>query len=167
MSENKQAKALEWNATIKESSQVFVELVDKKQYFFEVKKVEQVKSNGSEKTPPHTQARVTLAVYELDSLEYLKDMFYNLPLLTTMEWKLSEFYEGIGLKQRDEPLIMDWNKVLGCKGVFVNEKREYNGKVYDNIKNILTGDKKTEAINNRGKQQTKQSIELKADDLPF
>lgn len=167
MSENKQAVALGWNDQIKESGQTFIQLVDKKQYLFEVRKVEQVRSNGTDKTPPHIQAKVTLAVYDLDSLQYLRDMFYNLPLLSTLEWKLSEFYEGIGLKQKDEPLNMDWNKVLGCKGVFVNEKREYDGKVYDNIKNILTGDKKTQAINNRGKQQTKQSIELKTDDLPF
>jgi len=40
----------------------------------------------------------------------------NYVLHSSLEWKLSELFRGIGLKKKGEQLRMNWNLVPGCTG---------------------------------------------------
>ena len=43
-------------------------------------------------------------------------VFDTLYLNSKAEWRLSQFFISIGQKKHGEPLVMDWNKVVGAKG---------------------------------------------------
>ena len=52
----------------------------------------------------------------------------NYVLHTSLEWKLSELFRGVGLKKEGEELRMDWSALPGIKDP--NKKFNYIEKLY-------------------------------------
>ena len=57
----------------------------------------------------------------------IANVFLDLFLYRTMEWKLSQFFRCIGQKQKDERLIMDWDHIVGALGRARFKRVEYTG----------------------------------------
>lgn len=55
------------------------------------------------------------------------DLRYNLFLHSSQEWKLCEFFVGIGQKKKGEPLHMNWNAVVGETGMCHVKVRKFRG----------------------------------------
>lgn len=51
----------------------------------------------------------------------------NLYLHSRMEGMLSAFFGSIGLKEKDQPLRMDWSKVVGSRGYCTVSQRSFQG----------------------------------------
>lgn len=70
--------------------------------------------NETAKLPPCNKAVLTI---EIDGGSKGKiTLEHNLFLHQSVEGLLSAFFLSIGLKKHGEPLRMEWNKVVGCKG---------------------------------------------------
>lgn len=93
------------------------------------------------KLPSCNKAILTLQI-ETEKGDAL--LTYNLFMHTSTEGLLSAFFGAIGQKKHGEPLKMNWNTVLGAKGVCKVNKRkgtgQYADKEYDNIKSMVYAD---------------------------
>ncbi len=125
----------DWDSTIRQDSS-FV-LLPAGDYRFTIEKFERARHNGSPKIPPCPKAIVTFRVYAPDGKSML--ISENYFLCQNMEWKLSEFFASIGLKQKDEQIRMQWTpELIGKSGVC---------KVYvDNYKDNDGNDKQSNKI---------------------
>lgn len=56
------------------------------------------------------------------------DLVYNLFLHSSQEWKLCEFFVGIGRKKHGEPLRMDWSNMIGVTGMCHVKVRKYKNR---------------------------------------
>ena len=65
------------------------------------------------------------------------DVSTNLILHRSLEWKISQFFEAIGLKRRGEPCRMAWNEIIGKTGKVKIAPREYNGNTYNDVKEFI------------------------------
>ena len=84
-------------------------------YPFEVTGFERGRHNGSEKLPPCNKAVVNLKLTTPEGLTAtIKE---NLFLHSSQEGKLCAFFICIGQRKHGEKLQMNWNKVIGAKGV--------------------------------------------------
>ena len=78
------------------------------------------------KLPACPKAILTVRVVDpTDGAEV--DLTYNLFLHSSQEWKLCEFFIGIGQKKKGEPLRMRWNEVIGSTGMCHVKVRKYIG----------------------------------------
>lgn len=56
-------------------------------------------------------------------------VYDNLVLISSMSWKISQFFESVGLKKKGEPLsTMPWDAVVGLSGRCKIKHETYNGK---------------------------------------
>ncbi len=81
--------------------------------------------------------KATLTLRVTDDTGNTVQVFDDLILHKRMEWKLSQFFLSVGLKKRGEPLVMDWNKVVGAKGkvhITVNKYTAKDGSTRENNK---------------------------------
>jgi hypothetical protein len=76
------------------------------------------------KLPECPKAEVTVRVYAKDGSEYI-DLKENLFLHSRCEGMLCQFFRSIGHRKHGEPLVMDWKKVVGCRGRCKVSLREY------------------------------------------
>ncbi|MDR3052564.1 MAG: DUF669 domain-containing protein [Coriobacteriales bacterium] len=80
-------------------------------YAFMVRDFERTTSKASEK-------KMVKIFLDIDGASFGKaSIIDNMVLSTKMEWKLSQFFCGIGQKKHGEPLQMNWNAAIGTTGV--------------------------------------------------
>ena len=125
---------LDWNGTLESDGSEYTVLPEG-DYVYEVVNMERGSFPGSEKMGKCNKATLTLRV--TDDTGNTVQVFDDLILHKRMEWKLSQFFLSVGLKKRGEPLVMDWNKVVGAKGkvhITVNKYTAKDGSTRENNK---------------------------------
>ncbi len=104
---------LDWNSEINKEAEF--EVLPAGTYDFEVTAMERGTFDGSAKMSKCYKADLTLKVTDPASGKS-GSVFDTLYLNSKAEWRLSQFFISIGQKKHGEPLVMDWNKVVGSKG---------------------------------------------------
>ncbi|MCR4891443.1 MAG: hypothetical protein K5989_04565 [Lachnospiraceae bacterium] len=118
---------IDWDDVITDDGGKNYILLEPGTYQFTVTKMERSSFPGSDKIPPCHKAVLTLQIDTNDGPTTIKT---NLLLSKSLEWKLSSFFRSIGQKRRGEALRMDWQSVVGAKGVASIIQRKYVGKDY-------------------------------------
>lgn len=101
-----------WDDEIQNDSSNFVLLPDG-DYSFKVTGFKRARFAGSEKMPPCPMAVLDIQV---SGDAGRSTIIHNLLLHTKLEWKLCEFFTGIGQRKKGERLKMNWNTVIGSSG---------------------------------------------------
>lgn len=122
-----------WEDEIVVDGQEFIDIPNG-DYDFLIESIDRNRYQGSAKMPACNQAKVTLIV-EVPGIGPARIQTY-LMLHSKMEWKLSEFFASIGLKQKDQPLKMRWN-IQGAKGRCKISHRQNDGKNYNEVKRFI------------------------------
>lgn len=112
MMQNTVDRELGWDDEISKESEDFI-VLPAGDYNFSISSFERARHPGSEKLPPCNKAVVTVRI-ETD--QGVASIRHNLFLHTKTEGMISNFFEGIGLKKKGEPIRMDWNRVIGQTG---------------------------------------------------
>lgn len=115
---------MDWNDTLENDGQEFI-ILPEGDYVFKVKDFERGRFPGSKKIPPCNKASLTLQVHTEDGIALI---FTDLILFRSMEWRISSFFRSIGQKKHGERLVMDWNKVVGARGIAHIAPTTYVGK---------------------------------------
>lgn len=121
---NSQGHELGWDDEIQQESSFI--LLPEGDYRFTVEKFDRARHDGTGKVPPCNKAIVHFRVFSPDGSSVL--LQENLFLHTKMEWKLSEFFASIGMKQKGQAAQMNWSQVCGKSGVCHVKIRTYNKK---------------------------------------
>lgn len=138
-----------WDSTIKsdDTQTTTFEPLPEGDYEFTIQSVTKKMYNGSAKMPACPQAVVEILVADPKTKKEIP-LRANLFLVSTQQWKLVNFFKSIGVMgPYDRDLKMRWD-IEGEIGTCHIAPREYNGKVYNDIKQWIVP-------------------EPKADDLPF
>ena len=117
-------QAFGWNSEISRDGQPRVTL-EPGVYWFHIRQLDKTKWSTNLQAP---MANVTIAIGEADG-ETQGVCYENFVLHPKAEWKLCEFFRGIGCRKHGESFRMDWGKVPNAYGrceVDV-EEREFNG----------------------------------------
>ena len=117
-----QGRELGWEDEIQQESSYI--LLPEGDYRFTVEKFDRARHDGSGKIPPCNKAIVFIRVFGMDGSSVL--LQENLFLHTMMEWKLSEFFASIGMKQKGQAARMNWQEVNGKSGICHVIIREYD-----------------------------------------
>lgn len=132
-----------WEDVIEKDSSGFVQLTPG-DYQFTVTNFERARhtpKSQDAKLPACNKAIITV---EIETTEGIAILTHNLFLHSSTEGMLSAFFGAIGQKKHGEPLKMNWNTVVGAKGVARINKRkgtgQYADKEYDNIKSMIYAD---------------------------
>lgn len=132
-----------WDDVIEKDSSGFVQLTPG-DYQFTVTNFERARhtpKSQDAKLPACNKAIITI---EIETTEGISILTHNLFLHSSTEGMLSAFFGAIGQKKHGEPLKMNWNTVVGAKGVARINKRKGNGQYadneYDNIKSMIYAD---------------------------
>ena len=121
---NPQGHELGWYDEIQQESSFI--LLPEGDYRFTVEKFDRARHAGSANIPPCNKAIVQFRVFSPDGSSVL--LQENLFLHTKMEWKLSEFFASIGMKQKGQAAQMNWLQVCGKSGVCHVKIRTYDKK---------------------------------------
>lgn len=121
---NPQGHELGWDDEIQQESSFI--LLPEGDYRFTVEKFDRARHAGSANIPPCNKAIVHFRVFSPDGSSVL--LQENLFLHTKMEWKLSEFFASIGMKQKGQAAQMNWSQVCGKSGVCHVKIRTYDKK---------------------------------------
>jgi hypothetical protein len=121
--QNQSDGALDWDSDITESSS-FTLLPDG-DYSFRITKLERGRYEGGERLSACPKAIITLSVS--DGAGHDTVITENLLLHKKLEGKLSQFFESLGMKGKDETLKMNWD-IIGRGGVAKVIVHEYNGR---------------------------------------
>ncbi|MCD8026923.1 MAG: hypothetical protein LUF33_08415 [Clostridiales bacterium] len=140
-------KEYDWEDEIKDEGSDFV-LLPEDDYDFRIKCFERARYSGSDKIPPCNLAKVTFIIYGAEETVEITDNFY---LYSKFEWKLSSLFLAIGLKKRNEPVKMNWNKITGATGkcrVYVDTyvKKDGSQGKSNKIKRLYPYDKEVETV---------------------
>lgn len=124
-----------WNDEITAKSEKEYILIPEGTYDFVIKyPIKRTRTSGKGKIPPTNAAEVTVTInYNGNDV----NIPTTLILYSTLEWKLSAFFECLGLKKKGEPLKMQWNEIVGQTGKCVISHREYNGSTYNNVEKFV------------------------------
>lgn len=125
-----------WEDEIEKESE-FV-LLPEGDYSFKVESFERSRTNGSDKMPSCNMAVIKIRVDGENDQSAM--ITYNLVLHSKLEWKISEFFAGIGQKKKGEKLKMNWQYVPGSTGRCKVGIRTYNGNQYNEIKKFYPKD---------------------------
>ena len=98
-----------WEDTIKEDAQEF-EPLPEGDYNVTIEKFDRSRSSGSGKLPACNMAVVYFNVHAPNREITIRE---NYVLHSSLEWKLSELFLGVGLKKEGEELRMDWSALPG------------------------------------------------------
>lgn len=127
-------RELGWDDEITAEAQEFIILPEGEYDFIIKKPVERGRKQATDKMPACNKATVTITVMH-------EGREVNIPTVLLLhsrtEWKLSQFFECIGLKKKGEPLRMQWNAIVGTKGRAKINTREYNGNKYNNVQEFV------------------------------
>lgn len=112
--QQRDGSALGWDDEIQQDSS-FV-LLPEGDYPFRILKVDKGHYNGGEKISACPKAIVEFEITAQDGTQ--TTITENFLLHSRMEWKLSEFFASVGMKQKGEKLRMNWSPALiGKTGV--------------------------------------------------
>ena len=109
MNFNNQNQEFDWNAAIEDDSEGF-KLLETGDRNAVISWIDRGRYNGSERIPPCNMATITLRIQENGEIYELQTRLY---ICKKMEWKLSEFFRGIGRKKHGERLVMNWDGLIG------------------------------------------------------
>lgn len=137
-------RELGWDDEITQDSAGFVQLTPG-DYQFTVTNFERARHTPNPQNPGKLPAcNKAIITLQIETAEGTAQLTHNLFLHTTTEGMLSAFFGAIGQKKHGEPLRMNWNTVIGAKGVARINKRkgtgQYADKEYDNIKSMIYAD---------------------------
>lgn len=134
---NQPDRVLSWDDTIQKDSE-FV-LLPEGVYYFTVSGLEraQYTPGPNSKIPACPQAKITI---KIPSAQGKATVRHNLFLYSSNEGLLSAFFGAIGLKQKNAPLQMDFNNIMGKSGYCRIKMRTYNGDQYNEVKAMLYPD---------------------------
>lgn len=122
--------ALNWDDEITKDAPDYV-LLDEGDYDFQVASFEREWYDGGDNLPACPKAALVLKVETEQGTAMIR---HNLFLCTSNEGRISSFFTALGLKQKDETVKMDWNKVIGSRGRAHIKIHEYQGKDGDTRK---------------------------------
>lgn len=111
MNTDNQGRELGWEDIIQNDGQDF-EPVPAGDYDVTIEKYDRSRSKGEGKLPPCNMAVVYFTIHDRDREVTVRE---NYILHSSMEWKLSELFRGVGLKKKDEELRMNWPALPGKK----------------------------------------------------
>lgn len=95
------------------------------------------KTSGNGKLPVCNKADITLTInYEGKEVKVTTSLILH----KSLEWKISQFFECIGMKQKGVPFRPDWNGIIGKTGTVKISHREYNDTIYNNVKEFVIND---------------------------
>ena len=134
---NQAEREFGWDDTIQQDSEDFV-LLPEGLYNFVVKGFERGRHmpnpQNPGKLPACNKATVSIAIEAVEGSTVLK---HNLFLHSSTEGMLSAFFAAIGQKKKGEPLKMNWQTIVGARGVCKVGIRTYNGNQYNEVKSML------------------------------
>lgn len=107
-----EGRELGWDDSIKQDSQNF-DPIPEGDYNVTIEKYDRSRSKGEGKLPPCNMAVVYFIVHGPDREITIRE---NYILHSSLEWKLSELFRGVGLKKR--------GKSFGWTGMRFQEKRQ-------------------------------------------
>lgn len=128
---NQEVHALSWEDTISQESNFT--LLEPGEYDYEVIDFAREHYQGGTKIPECPEADLTLRV--IDNEGNSTQVFERLFLVSSMEWKISEFMISIGQKTPGEEFKPNWDDVLGATGraeIEVNSYINKNGEEREN-----------------------------------
>lgn len=128
-------REFDWNDTIKNDNN-FVKL-EPGDYDFVIDHYDRARSQGSDKLPPCNMAIVYFNVKAPDGTSV--SIRENFILHSKLEWKLSELFCSVGLKQKGEELKMKWDALPGMTGrcqVSLDPDTNDPSKKYNHIKKL-------------------------------
>lgn len=108
-----QERELGWDDEIVNDGPEFI-VLPAGDYNFSVAKFERGRFAGSTKMPACNQATLELKIQSPEHGEVT--VFHRMLLHTKTEGFLSNFFTGIGQKNKGEKLRMNWNAVVGARG---------------------------------------------------
>ena len=108
-----EGRELGWDDSIQEDSKEFIVLPEG-DYEFTIESFERGRSKGQGKLPPCNMAIVTFIIHNPHGEDI--SVNENYLLHSSMEWKLSELFSSVGLKQKGEQIRMNWGALPGSKG---------------------------------------------------
>ena len=114
---------LDWDDVVSNDYTEYT-LLPEGEYAFEVLGFTRARHPGSDKIPACNKAIIKI---KLHGENVSTEINHNLFLHSKTEGLICSFFTAIGIRKRGEPLKMDWNKVVGCKGRAVVEIRSYVG----------------------------------------
>lgn len=125
--------SLDWDGIL-ESDGSEQTILPEGDYPFVVEKLERGSFPGSEKMCPCHKATLSLTIITDKGPVTVYD---DLILHKKMEWRLSQFFRAIGQKKKGERIVMNWNTVVGSRGmahIAVNRYTDRNGQERTNNK---------------------------------
>lgn len=125
-----EGKELGWDDTIQNDGQDFTP-VPAGDYNVTIEKFERSRSKGEGALPACNMAIVHFIVHAPDREITVRE---NYVLHSSLEWKLSELFRGVGLKKEGEELRMNWGALpgktakakIGIKAGFKDPSKQYN-----------------------------------------
>lgn len=134
---NQPERELGWDDTIQQDSADFI-LLPEGLYNFIVKGFERGRHmpnpQNPGKLPACNKATVSIGVTTAEGEAVLK---HNLFLHSSTEGMLSAFFGAIGQKKKGEPLKMNWQTIIGSRGVCKVGMRTYKDNQYNEVKAML------------------------------
>lgn len=129
--------AMGWNDTITAEAKEYT-LLPVGTYQFIIKdNFVRSKTSGNGKLPVCNKADITLTInYEGKEVKVTTSLILH----KSLEWKISQFFECIGMKQKGVPFRPDWNGIIGKTGTVKISHREYNDAIYNNVKEFVIND---------------------------
>lgn len=124
-----------WDDTISKDKGEF-EPIPEGDYDFVIEKYERARSQGKGKLPACNMAIVYFIVKDRDREVTIRENFI---LHSSLEWKLSQLFRGIGAKKEGEEIRMNWNLLPGATGrarVSLDPDQKDPSKKYNHIKEI-------------------------------
>ncbi|MBF0775983.1 hypothetical protein BVE84_05615 [Streptococcus azizii] len=138
---NQPEREFGWDDTIQQDAKDFI-LLPPGDYQFTVTGFERGRHTPNPQNPgklPECNKAIITVLVETEQGDAI--MTHNLFLHSSTEGMLSAFFGAIGQKKHGEPLRMNWNTVVGSKGVCRVKHREYNDEKYNDIKSMIYADK--------------------------
>lgn len=145
-----------WDDTIQQDS-TFI-LLPVGLYEFTVKRFERQRHTPNPQNPGKLPACPKAVVsIEIETPQGKAELKHNLFLHSSTEGMLSLFFGSLGLKRKGEPLKMDWNRIIGARGVCKVGIRKYNDNEYNEVKAMLyPEDVNPSQVLNRSQQPAQQ-----------
>lgn len=118
-------RILGWDETfVDEGSSKKYIVLEKGDYPFVVRDFKRGTYKGSAKIPQCPCAEVTLEVQTKNGTAEVK---YNMPLYSTMQWKIANFFLAVGMRKHEDPVVMDFNGAIGRHGCGAFYNRPWTG----------------------------------------